>query len=89
MDKIELLARLGQLFDDERATGVIARLLFRLLDHLNLHHLLSPQIIDGCGTRPLAQVLDLNVDEPGAQRAFFLVRFLAFVLHGVSPSDYG
>lgn len=78
-----LLTRLCQLFDDERAPGNVARLLVRLLDHLNLHHLKSPHLKNGCGQ--LAQVLDLDVDEPGAQRALFLVRFLPFVLHGVSP----
>jgi hypothetical protein len=41
-------------------------------------------MLNGCVQR-LAQVFDLDVDQPGAQRAFLLVRFLAFVLHGVSP----
>jgi hypothetical protein len=81
-----LLARLRQLFDDERAARV-ARLLFCLLDHLNLHHLKSPRMLNGYGARRLAQVLDRDVDKPGAQRAFFLVRFFAFVLHGLSPSE--
>ena len=33
----DLLAGLGELFNDERAAGVVARLLFGLLDHVNLH----------------------------------------------------
>jgi hypothetical protein len=73
------------LLDDERASGVVARLLVRLLDDLNLHDVKSPQMKNGCDALRLAQVLDLDVDEPGTQRAFLLVRFLPFVLHGLSP----
>jgi hypothetical protein len=42
-----------------------------------------PCSLIGCQTGS-AQVLDGDVDQPGAQRSLFLVRFLAFVLHGVS-----
>ena len=82
----DLLAGLGELFNDERAAGVVARLLVGLLDHLNLHHWKSPQLRKGWSTKPLAQVLDRDVNEPGAQRALLLVRFFPFVLHGPSPS---
>ncbi len=35
--------------------------------------------------RGLPQVLDSDIDKPGAQRALLLVRFLAIVFHGVYP----
>ena len=35
----DLLAGLGELINDERAAGVVARLLFGLLDHVYLHFL--------------------------------------------------
>jgi hypothetical protein len=81
-----LLPWLRQLLDDECTPGVVARLLVGLLDHLNLHHWKSPQLRKGWSTKPLAQVLDRDVNEPGAQRALLLVRFFPFVLHGPSPS---
>ena len=78
----ELLARLEQLLDDECAAGVVGRLLVGLLDDLNLHVscLSMTRMVAAAG---LAQVLDGDVDEPGAQRPLFLVRFLAIVLHGL------
>jgi hypothetical protein len=81
-----LLARLGQLFNDERASVVVARLLFGLLDDLNLHDVILFSLKNGCVRRGLPQVLDGNVDQPGAQRALLLVRFLPIVLHDLSPS---
>jgi hypothetical protein len=44
---------------------------------------------NGCVRHGLPQVLDGNVDQPGAQRALLLVRFFPIVLHDLSPSVCG
>jgi len=81
---VVLLPRLERLLDDECATSVVTGLLFGLLDDLDFHDLILCSFETGWEIRS-AQVLDGDVDQPGAQRSGFLVRFLAFVLHGLSP----
>jgi hypothetical protein len=80
----QLLTGLGHLFDDPGATAVGKGLLVRFLDDLNLHGVSSYRfalVNISWSNACLTQVLDRDVDEPGAQRALLLVRFFPVVLH--------
>ncbi|MEP6918862.1 MAG: hypothetical protein ABJC89_24695, partial [Acidobacteriota bacterium] len=87
------LARLGHHVRNPGAAGVVVRLLVGLLDHVNFHG--GVLVLNETGYKKLAaagglpQVLDRDVDQPGAERAFFLVGVFSIVLHLSSPDAMG
>ena len=71
-----LLGRLGRILDQPRAGFRTTHLAAALFENLNLHVLLLSAVLLSIAVsdpRRLSQVVDDDVDEPGAERAFVLL----------------